>query len=125
VLASLPESFFLVQEAQTWDSGCTVCGEIPIYGAAGTGSSGDAGQLGFLLILVGLVIMGLVILRGSALSKASGYLAVLAGLVGIVSSIAAGYLSGGASEVAAVLPFVLLLIWAVSVAPRLFKLQKP
>jgi hypothetical protein len=122
ILSNASQLFFEVQEAQVWDGGCTVCGNTPIEGAAGTGSMYVAGELGSLLILVGVIILSVVMLRGSSFSKVSGYLGLLAGLVGIIGTFAFGSLSGVAYDATSVLPYVLLALWAFSISPRMFRL---
>jgi hypothetical protein len=120
VLSNVSLQFFEVQEAQVWDGGCTICGNAPIEAAAGMPAAFTAEMLAFLLILISVLIFSVVILRGATFSKVSGYLGVLAFIVGIILSFVS--LNGVAGEWQGVVPSVLLAVWAISLSPRLFKL---
>jgi len=119
VLSNVSLQFFEVQEAQVWDNGCTICGNAPIEAAAGMPAAFTAEMLASLLILLGVLILSVVMLKGTAF-RVSGYLGVLAFIVGIVVSFVS--LPGVAGAWQGVVPFVFLALWAVSLSPRLYKL---
>ena len=122
ILSNVSQSFFQVQAALAWDSGCTACGNIPIYEAAGMNSVGTADSFGGSLAVVGVTVISLVMLRGTTFNRVSGYRGLLAGIVSIVGAIAFSSLSGGLGEVANVLPSIIVGVWVISLAPRLWKL---
>lgn len=122
VLYETTTAFSEIQEAVTWNSGCTVCGNTPIEAAAGTFSGSTGGELGSLLIVVGILILSVLMLRGTTFSKVSGYLGVIAALEGIVGTFAFSNMSGNDAVFTGVIPYVLLTVWGVTLSPRLFKL---
>ena len=101
---------------------CTVFNLNPLQTAAGSGVTFVAGQVGFLIILVGLILIGVAMADGRVFSKASGYLGILTGLEGIVGSFVFSSLNGTSAAVTSLIPFVLLAIWTFSATPRLLKL---
>jgi hypothetical protein len=117
-------AFTEISEAVTWNSGCTVCGDIPLQAAAGTFSGGTAGQLGSLLLALGVLMLSVLMLRGTMFSKVSGYLGVIAALEGIAGSFVFSNLDGGDAVLAGVTPFVLLTIWGITISPRLLRLGR-
>ncbi len=123
VLLSAVFSFTEIQEAAAWDSGCTTCGNTPIYEAAGTVTGGTSLQVGGLLLFIGILILSLAMLRGGVFSKSSAYLGIITALVAIAVSFATSSLDGNVAVAVGLVPFVLITLWGVSLYPRLLKLR--
>jgi hypothetical protein len=127
ILSNVSTAFYYVHEAQLWDGGCTPCGTAPIEAASSTGSVNFANELGFLVILAGVVMLSALMLRGSVFGKISGVLGIVAGLEGIISNflvanLGTSYTPNPPYVFVAVIPYVLLSLWAISLGPRLLKL---
>jgi len=127
ILANVSTAFYFVQEANIWDGGCTACGTAPLVAAESAGSVNFANELGFLILFLGVVVLSVVMLRGSAFSKVSGVIGLVAGIEGIISNFAVSTI--GTSNTpnppyvfVAVIPYVLLALWTVSLSPKLLKL---
>jgi hypothetical protein len=122
ILFQSVDAFTQIAAADTWGSGCTECGVYPLQEAFGTSTGFKAGQIGGLLILVGILILSVVMLRGSIFSRISGILGIVTFLYALVISFVS--LSGTNSDIANVVTYALLTLWAISLTPRLLKLAK-
>jgi hypothetical protein len=124
VLFAAVNAFTEINEAAIWDSGCTVCGTFPLQLVFGTSTYSAALELGELLIIVGILIFSAIMLKGSAFSRLSGVIGIITALYALAGVFAFSSLSGTDYDIASMFIFVLLTLWGVSVAPRLFKLGK-
>jgi len=125
ILIAAVDAFTQIQEAVIWDSGCTPCGTTPINLSYGSSTYGAALQLGDLLVVVSVLVFSVLMLRGNAFSKFSGVL----GIVSSIYVLANGFLlSSNLSEINAdivtAIAFLLITLWAFSLAPRLVRLGK-
>ncbi len=114
--------FTVTQAASAWDSGCTACGIYPLQESFGASTSSSAQQVAGLLLLAGILVLSVTMLRGTVFSRFSGVFGVVTVLYGLVVSFAT---SGGTdSDIATAVTYVLLTLWAVSLAPRLLGLAR-
>jgi hypothetical protein len=124
VLLAAVDAFTEIQEAVTWDGGCTSCGNTPISLAFGTSAGGVALQLGELLIVVGILVLSVLMLRNAAFGKVSGVLGIVAALYALVGVFLFSSLSELDSDIGAASAFLLFALWELSVAPRMLRLGR-
>jgi hypothetical protein len=64
ILANIPLHFQFINEAFTYDGGCTVCASQSITAATATFSAYTADSLGGLVLILGVLILSIVIIKG-------------------------------------------------------------
>ena len=124
IVAYLPELFYLVQEAQIYVTGTgatTVFNLNPLNATAGLGVTYTANDLGFLLILLGVLVLGVVMFMSAAFGRTLGTLGILAALVGLVGT--SIYPTGGGTDaqIVSMLTYVLIMLWNVLTAWKLVR----
>jgi hypothetical protein len=129
ILANVPTAFYFVQEAHVWDGGCTACGSAPLMAAESAGSVDFANELGFLILLLGVLVLSVAMLRGRTFSKVSGAIGIVAGMEGIISNFAVSTIGTTNTPnppfvFVAAIPYVLLALWTFSLSPRLLRLVR-
>ena len=76
-LSNVGTHFFLVQEATTFNGGCTVCAQQAVTGALATGTASSADTIAGYLALAGVVILSLMMFK----SKITGKVPAIVGLI--------------------------------------------
>jgi len=107
-------------------SPCTVFNLDPLNATAGTGVTSVGNDLGFFVILVGIVVLSVVMLMAlSGFGKIPGILGILAGLFGIVGTSVFPLGGGSVSQAVSFLTYLLLFLWALTSAYKLIKMEPP
>jgi len=124
ILTYIPDAFYLVQEARilVTGTGATYLTLDPLNATAGLGIASTGNNVGFLVILLGVLVLGVVMLMSVAFGKIAGVLAILAALVGIVGT--SIYPTGGGTnaEIVSMLTYSLILLWNIVTAWKLVKI---
>ena len=132
ILSNVSLAYGQVQEAVTWNGGCSPCGSTPVTAAAGMSSFGIASEFGLLVLFAGVAIIGAAMLMGHGFGRAAGSLGVIAGLFGVIWNFAVGPLGATyinlnipspLDTVVYMVPYFLLLVWLALLGPKMMKGQ--
>jgi len=85
-LSNVGTHFYLVQEAVTFNGGCTVCAQQAVTGALATGTASSADNIAGLLALAGVLILSLMMFKSKITGKVPGVVGLIFVLYSLLSA---------------------------------------
>jgi len=84
-LSNVGTHFYLVQEATTFNGGCTVCAQQAMTGALATGTASSADNIAGYLALAGVLILSLMMFKSKITGKVPGVVGLIFAVYSVVS----------------------------------------
>jgi len=125
LLANAGNYFWLINIALSYTSGCvTSCQQINQAAAFSTNSVQIDFFVGNILIAIGLIILGLAMLKNTMFRKGPAILGIVSGLFALLVPPWWGFVNLNLSAYPVVATLILYGAWSLTTASRLYQLRK-